>query len=177
MVPIIIISVIVLIYVIKTYNGIKTKHYRVEKAFSSIDVILQKRSDLIPNLVAVVKEYTKYEKDVLTRITELRRVCSSGNVKECAELDNEITGALKSIFAVAENYPNLKANEQFSLLQKQLTSVENELSAARRTYNAACTHFNTLITVFPRNIVAGIMREKEREFYVADNRERVDVSL
>ena len=152
------------------YNSLILGRNRVREAWSDIDVQLKRRYNLIPNLVETVKGYAKHEKEVLTKVTEMRTLAmQGGNIAERAEHENMLTGALKSIFALSENYPDLKANQNFLELQRELTDTENKIQAARRFYNGVVRDFNTKIEQFPSNMVAGIFGFKAREFFELEN--------
>ena len=159
---IILIIIVVLIFAfISLYNQLITQKHRVDNAWSQIDVQLQRRFDLIPNLVETVKGYMSHESDVLTKVTELRTAwANAGTVAEKAELNNELSGVLKTIMAVSENYPDLKANQNFSELQEELRNTENKISYARQFYNDTVTRYNTSLDVIPTNIVAGMFSAK-----------------
>ena len=176
---IILVALPILFYVI-IYNGLIGKKNQVENAFASIDTMLKKRYDLIPNLVATVKQYASHEQDTLTEITELRAQAISGGLSpdEQVQIDNKITKAMGGIMVAVENYPDLKANENFLQLQRSLNEVEEQISASRRAFNAAVTDLNNAIEMFPSNIVAGTMSLKRRELFEIpqSERENVDVS-
>ena len=156
-----------------TYNALVTLKIRVDEAWSDITVQLKRRADLIPNLVNTVKGYAKHEKGVFEKVTEARSaVVNAGSPKEAAAADNMLTDALKSIFAVAEAYPDLKASQNFSELQQELVDTEDKIQAARRFYNAGVRDLNTKIQLFPNNIFAGMLGFKEREFFDVDEDER-----
>lgn len=162
----------VLIFVALIYNILVYRKNAADNVFSTVDVMLKKRYDLIPNLVETVKGYASHEKETLAKISEMRAkaVSDSTGVNEKINLDGEITNALGRIFAIAENYPNLKANEQFLNLQKNLSEMEEQIAAARRAYNAAVTDFNNSCEMFPTNIFASLFKfEKKRLFQVSDN--------
>jgi len=159
-------------FVISVYNGLVRAKMKVANAWSQIDVQLQRRFDLIPNLVDTVKGYMKHEEGVLTKITELRTSwASAGSVSEKAELDSQLSGALKTIMAVSENYPDLKANQNFSELQQELTSTENKISFSRQFYNDSVAIFNTKLEVFPSNMIAGMFNFKQDDFFRAESDE------
>jgi len=174
------ILVIVALIFISMYNGLIRRRNEVDNAFGGMDVQLKKRYDLIPNLVASVKEYAKHEKELLNKITELRASALKPDlsVNEKISLDNQISGAIKSMLISVENYPELKANENFIFLQRSLNEVESQISAARRTFNAVVTDYNNGIQVFPNSIIAGMMGMKRKEVFVIQQaeRENVDVS-
>ncbi len=172
--------VILSLIFIGIYNGLIRRRNEVDNAFGGMDVQLKKRYDLIPNLVASVKEYAKHEKELLNRITELRASALKPDlsVDEKISLDNQISGAIKNMLISVENYPELKANENFIFLQRSLNEVESQISAARRTFNAVITDYNNGIQVFPNSIIAGMMGMKRKEVFVISEaeRENVDVS-
>ena len=177
----IIIGVLVGIIVILTimYNGLINKKNQVENSFGGIDVQLKKRYDLIPNLISTVKTYMKHEADTLTEITELRTKALSGGISddEKVALDNKITSHLSGIMVAVENYPDLKASDNFIQLQRSLNEVEEQISASRRSYNAAVTDYNNGVEMFPTNLIAGVMSfNRKNVFEIPDvQRENVDV--
>lgn len=168
----IIIGIVVLIGIFLwiTYNGLVTLKIRVDEAWSDITVQLKRRADLIPNLVNSVKGYAAHESGVFQAVTEARaNVINAKGVKETAEADNQLEGALKSLFAVAEAYPDLKANQNFLQLQSELVDTEDKIQGARRFYNGGVRDLNTKITVFPNNIFAGMLGFKARDFFEVEN--------
>jgi len=162
------------IVAIGLYNSLIGKKNQVENAMGGIDVQLKKRHDLIPNLVATVQQYMEHERSLLEKITELRTRALSGSVPEGERLQIEtaLSGALRSLMVSVENYPNLKANENFLHLQASLNEIEEQISAARRTYNASVTDFNNAIEMFPSNLVAGMMGLSRRMVFLAEESER-----
>ena len=159
-----------------TYNGLVTLKIRVDEAWSDITVQLKRRADLIPNLVNTVKGYAKHEKGVFEEVTEARAaVVNAKSPKEAAAADNMLTDALKSVFAVAEAYPDLKASQNFSELQQELVDTEDKIQASRRFYNAGVRDLNTKIQLFPNNVFAGMLGFKDREFFDVDESERAKV--
>lgn len=155
------------------YNGLVRTKIRVDEAWSDITVQLKRRVDLIPNLVETVKGYAKHEKQVFEEVTKARAaVAGASGVAETAEADNMLTGALKSLFAVAEAYPDLKASTNFQDLQAELVDTEDKIQAARRFYNAAVREFNTKIKVFPTVLVAGMLGFSAREFFELEAEEQ-----
>lgn len=171
----IIIGVVVLIalFVWATYNGLVTLRVRVDEAWSDINVQLKRRLDLIPNLVETVKGYAKHEKGVFEAVTEARaNVMSAKGVKETAAAENQFESTLKSLFAVAEAYPDLKASQNFVELQQELVDTEDKIQASRRFYNSGVRELNTKIQTFPANAVAGMFGFKNREFFDVDDSER-----
>jgi LemA protein len=159
-------------YLISLYNSLVKLKTLVEEAWSGIDVQLKKRYDLIPNLVETVKGYAKQEQDVFTRVTELRSsAMQTDSPKEKAQYEGELTSTLKSLFAVAENYPELKSNQNFLSLQQTLEEIETQLEKARRYYNGTVRNYNIRISEFPANLVAGILGFNQREFFEVENEE------
>lgn len=171
-----IILAVIVLFVWLTYNSLVTLRNRVDEAWSDITVQLKRRADLIPNLVNTVKGYAKHEKGVFEEVTEARAaVVNAGSPKEAAKADNMLTDALKSVFAVAEAYPDLKASQNFSELQQELVDTEDKIQAARRFYNTGVRDLNTKIQLFPNNIIAGPFGFKDREFFDVDESERGNV--
>lgn len=148
--------IVVGLFIWLTYNRLITLRNRVENAWAQIDVQLKRRYDLIPNLVETVKGYAKHEKSVLTEVTKYRAQLVTGTVEQKAKANDMLTNALKSLFAVAENYPNLKANENFIKLQDELTGTENKISYIRTAYNDSVLEYKTAKQMFPTNLVAGM---------------------
>jgi len=166
------IIIILIIFIIGVYNSLVTFRQRVKNAWSQIDVQLQRRFDLIPNLVESVKGYMEHESDVLTKVTELRTSwAKASTVSEKAELDNELSGALKTIMAVSENYPDLKANQNFSELQEELRNTENKISYSRQFYNDTVTRYNTKLELFPSNIIASMFHFTAETLFEVDSSE------
>lgn len=155
------------IIAILIYNSLISKKNRISNAFASVDALLKKRYDLIPNLVETVKAYAAYEKSVLTSLTKLRtRALSEGVTSdEKIDIDNQVTKLLRSIFVSAENYPDLKASRNFLQLQAALVEVEEQISAARRFYNTAVMDYNNAVEMFPTNVFAGLMGYKVRKLF------------
>jgi LemA protein len=172
------VAFILLVFVFM-YNNLIRKRNEVDNAFGGMDVQLKKRYDLIPNIVATVKQYATHEKELLTKVTEMRAKATSGNIsnEEKVALDNQISAGMKSIMVAVENYPDLKANENFMNLQRTLNEVESQISAARRTYNALITDYNNAIQTFPSNIMAGMMSLKRKEVFVIPEAERQNVDV
>lgn len=157
---------IVGIFLWTTYNGLVTLKVRVDEAWSDITVQLKRRADLIPNLINSVKGYAAHESGVFQKVTEARTaVMDAKGVKETADAENMLEGALKSLFAVAEAYPDLKANENFLQLQNELVDTEDKIQASRRFYNGGVRDLNTKIQLFPNNVFAGMLGFKSREFF------------
>ena len=167
-----VIIAIIILAVIIMYNSLVSAKIKVDNAWSQIDVQLQRRFDLIPNLVETVKGYMTHEADVLTKVTDLRSSWSDAKtVDEKAKLDNELSDTLKTIMAVAENYPDLKANQNFSELQTELTNTENKISYSRQFYNDTVTRYNTKLEVFPSNIIASMFHFTAETLFEVDNQE------
>ena len=169
---ILIIVAVIIIAIIALYNSLVTMRLRVKNAWRQIDVQLQRRFDLIPNLVETVKGYMTHESEVLTKVTDLRSSWSDAKtVDEKAKLDNELSDTLKTIMAVAENYPDLKANQNFSELQTELTNTENKISYSRQFYNDTVTRYNTKLEVFPSNIIASMFHFTAESLFEVDTPE------
>ncbi len=157
---------VVVLYVIAVYNGLVTLRNRTEEAWSDIDVQLKRRYDLIPNLVSAVKGYAAHETGVFEKVTEARaKAMSATGAADKGDAENILTGALKSVFAIAEAYPDLKANTNFLELQQELSDTENKIQASRRFYNGNVMSLNTKIETFPSNIIAGMFSFVKREFF------------
>jgi len=160
---------IVILWLVGVYNGLVGLRNAVKNAWSQIDVQLKRRYDLIPNLVETVKGYAKHESGTFEKVTQARSACmnasAAGNVGELAKQEGFLTQALKSLFAVVEAYPELKANQNFMALQEELSSTENKISFARQFYNDNAMRLNNRIQMFPSNIVAGMFNFKESEFF------------
>ena len=156
-------------WLILVYNGLIRLRNRVDEAWSDIDVQLKRRYDLIPNLVNTVKGYAAHERELFEKVTEARTAAmQAGTPAEKEKAENILSGTLKSLFAVAENYPDLKASQNFLELQRELTDTEDKIQAARRFYNGNVRDFNTKIQVFPNNIIAGMLKFTAREFFGAE---------
>ncbi len=154
------------VWLIVEYNGFVRLVQRAKEAWADIDVQLKRRYDLIPNLVETVKGYAKHERDAFDSVTNARaRAMDAGGVAEKGRAENMLTGALKSLFAVAEAYPDLKANQNFVELQRELTDTEDKIQAARRFYNTVVRDLNTAIESFPGNLIASMFRFEPREFF------------
>jgi LemA protein len=156
---------IVLLAIVLIFNGLVSKRNRVQDAWSQIDVQLKRRYDLIPNLIETVKGYAKYEKGVLTQVTQLRSAIVSGSVQDKAEANNKLSQSLKSIFAVAESYPDLKASETFKNLQEQLSDTEDKISFVRTSYNDYVLDYNNAIQQFPGNVFSAPLGFKKADFF------------
>jgi len=169
---------VLLVIAIFFYNSLVGKKNQVTNAFSAIDVMLKKRFDLIPNLVEVVKQYTNYEQATLSKIVELRSKAVSGNISdsEKASIDAQLSGSIKGLMVNVENYPDLKANINFINLQSTWTESEEQIAAARRTYNSAVTDYNNAIMMFPGNMFAGILNFQPMVVLATAEEERKNVS-
>lgn len=166
----IIVVALLIIVVIVMYNALVKTKIRVEEAWSDITVQLKRRYDLIPNLVNAVKGYAKHESQVFENVTKARaNALNAQGVKETAEAENMFEGALKSLFAVAEAYPQLRASENFQQLQAELTDTEDKIMAARRFYNGSARDLNIKIDTFPSNMIAKMFGFKKRDFFEVDN--------
>jgi LemA protein len=173
---------VIIIAIISMYNGLIRLKNRVDEAWSDIDVQLKRRYDLIPNLVETVKGYASHEQATFEKVVNARNAAmsaqSGGDAKAQAEAENILSGTLKSIFALAENYPDLKANQNFLELQRELTDTEDKIQASRRFYNGNVRDFNTKLEIFPTNIMAGMLGFKRREFFeIADAKEKEAVQV
>ncbi len=177
--PLIIVLAVLAVIVIAgvaMYNGLVRANVRVDEAWSDITVQLKRRADLIPNLVQTVKGYAKHEKEVFENVTKARAaILGAQGVEETAAADNQFTGALKSLFAVAEAYPQLRASENFTQLQAELTDTEDKVQAARRFYNGSARDLNIKVQTFPTNIFANMLGFKKRAFYELDEAENAAV--
>jgi len=167
------IIVFLVLVIVVIYNALVTLRVRVDEAWSDITVQLKRRLDLIPNLIETVKGYAQHEQKVFEEVTAARANALGANgVKETAETENQFEGALKSLFAVAESYPDLKANQNFIELQNELVDTEDKIQASRRFYNGGVRDLNTKIQTFPSNVIAGMFGFKIREFYELEEAEQ-----
>jgi LemA protein len=156
----------VVMFVIGVYNGLVTLRNRCNNAWAQVDVQLRRRYDLIPNLVETVKGYAKHERETFQKVTEARsQAINAGTIKDQGVAENMLTGALKSLFAVVENYPDLKANQNFLMLQEELAGTEGKIAYARQFYNDNVMKFNLKQQVFPSNIIANMFNFKEKEYF------------
>uniref|UniRef100_A0A7C6E9C7 LemA family protein n=1 Tax=candidate division WOR-3 bacterium TaxID=2052148 RepID=A0A7C6E9C7_UNCW3 len=175
---IIAIIVVIVLFVIITYNSLIVKRNQVKNGWYQIDVQLKRRYDLIPNLVETVKGYAAHEKEVLEKVAELRSVALGAKTpSDVAKVNDQLTAALKTLFAVAENYPALKANENFLRLQEELSATENKIAFARQFYNDVVMSYNIAIQRFPSNIIAGIFRFTPQDFYSIPEAEKEPVKV
>lgn len=169
------VAVLLIIVVVVLYNSLVSTKVRVDEAWSDITVQLKRRLDLIPNLINTVKGYATHEKAVFEKVTEARaNALNAQGVKETAQTENQFEGALKSLFAVSEAYPDLKANQNFQQLQAELTDTEDKIMASRRFYNGAARELNIKINTFPSNLIAGMFGFKPREFYEVEDQTTVE---
>lgn len=167
-----------LLYLWLTYNNLITLRERISEAFSSIDIQLKRRTDLIPNLVETVKGYAKHEKEVFESVTKARSaLVGADSTQSKAEANNMLTGALKSLFAVAEAYPELKASDNFKELQEELSDTENKISYSRQFYNTNVLDYNTKIKSFPAVLIASKFGFKEDPFFTATEEERKEIKV
>lgn len=172
------IGILIVIWIIAKYNQLVGLRNRIENAWSQIDVQLKRRADLIPNLVETVKGYAQHEQEVFENVTNARSaMLKAQSVRESAQAQNQMTDALKTLFAVAENYPELKANENFMMLQEELTGTASKIAYARQFYNDQVMAYNTLIQSFPVNIIANSFNFQEREYFPVDDASREDVRV
>ena len=171
------IIIFVILFVVLMYNGLVRARNRKDEAWSDIDVQLKRRYDLIPNLVSTVKGYAKHEQETLAKVTEMRtKALAADGVHAQGEPENMLTGALKTIFAVAENYPDLKASQNFIDLQNELSDTENKIQSARRFYNSTAQDLNTAVQVFPKNVIANMFHFTKAEFFELDEEEKEKAS-
>lgn len=179
LIVLLVIVAVPLLAVIVVYNGLVGKRNAVENAFGAVDAILKKRYDLIPNLVAAVQRYLQHEKGLLETVTGLRAKAVAGGLSgdETVDLNNRLNRALGGIMVAVENYPDLKASANFLDLQRSLNEVEEQLSAARRAFNAAVTDFNNAVEMFPGNVVAGPFGFRRRAVFEIPEAERANVSV
>ena len=168
----------VLLFVVYLYNSLTRAKIRLKDAWSGIDVQLKRRSSLIPNLVESVKGYAKHEKDVFENVTKARSaLVGAKNPQEAAQANNMLAGALKTLFAVAENYPLLKASDNFKELQAELSDTETKIAASRQFYNANVRDYNTKIKVFPNVILASMLGFKEELFFESEDEAKKDINV
>lgn len=166
------ILIVVVLFIIATYNGLVAGRQKVKNAWSQIDVQLQRRFDLIPNFVETVKGYMNHEKETFEKIAALRTSWANATtVDEKAELNNQLSGTLKTIMAVSENYPELKANQNFLDLQEELRNTENKISFSRQFYNDSVTMYNTKLELFPSNIIANMFHFTAEPLFAAESEE------
>lgn len=174
-----IILIIIVLILVLIYNSLVAKKNQVENIFASVDTMLKKRYDLIPNLVASVSKYMEYEKSLLTEVTKLRADASRPNISEGEKiaLDAKVSSALGSIMVAVENYPELKANETIMHLQHSLNEVEEQISAARRAYNQAVTDYNNAIEMIPTSLMASVLSYKRKDVFAIIESQRENISV
>jgi LemA protein len=169
---------VLVIWLISVYNGLIKLRNRTDEAWSDIDVQLKRRYDLIPNLVSAVKGYAKHEQETFQKVIDARTMAMSAkSVEEKGKAENMLSNTLKSIFALAEAYPDLKANQNFMQLQTELADTENKLESSRRFYNGNVRDFNTKIQVFPNNFLAGMLGFKKYDFFQVNEEEKQNVKV
>ncbi len=170
--------VVAVVAIVLIYNRLVVRRNRVENGWAQIDVQLKKRYDLIPNLVETVKGYAKHEKEVFENVTKARsQAIQASGPGEQSQAENMITGALKTLFAVAEDYPELKANQNFMMLQEELSGVENKIAFARQFYNDTVMKYNTAIQTFPTNLLVGMLGFPEKEYFEIEEASREPVKV
>ena len=167
------------LFLVMLYNGLIGKKNQVENVFGSIDTLLKKRYDLIPNLISTVQTYMKHERGTLTEITEMRAKAVSGNISddEKVALDNKVSKMMGGIMVAVENYPDLKANQNFMQLQRSLNEIEEQISAARRAYNASVTDYNNAVEMLPTSIMASMMHYSRKQVFEIAEKERKNVDV
>jgi LemA protein len=175
---VIIVLACILLYLMMAYNRFVVLKNRIDNAWSQIDVQLKRRYDLIPNLIETVKGYAKHEKKVFTEVTAARTASMSATtLTDKAKANNHLSETLKSLFAVAENYPKLEANQNFLMLQEELSGTESKIAYARQAYNDSVLSYNTGVEMFPGSIVAGMFSFKQREFFKTEEAEKAPVKV
>lgn len=169
---------LIVLFIWFLYNSVVTARMRIRESWSGIDVQLKRRADLIPNLVETVKAYAKHEKGVFENVTKARSaLVSASSPEQLAQANNQLTSALKSLFAVAESYPELKASENFKSLQEELSDTESKIVYARQFYNSNVLDYNTKIQIFPNFLLANVFGFKQEEFFQASGEEREVVKV
>jgi LemA protein len=172
------ILVLILLWLLFTYNGLVTLRNRVKEAWSQIDIQLKRRSSLIPNLVETVKGYAKHEKEVFENVTKARSaLVGAKDPAHAAAANDMLTGALKTLFAVAEDYPDLKASDNFKELQSELSDTETKVAASRQFYNTNVLDYNNSLQTFPTMLIANVFGFKEEEFFKATDEEKKDIEV
>lgn len=174
-----IVTGVIIFIIVLMYNTLISKKNQVDNIFAGLDAVLKKRYDLLPNLVATVKEYMVHERITLEKITELRSKATTSNLNsaETAALDKQLSSMLGNLMVAVENYPTLKANENFLHLQGTLNEIEEQISAARRAYNQSVTDYNNAIQMFPTNFMAGFMKLEQKELFSVPSSERQNVDV
>jgi len=169
---------LILLYIFALYNGLVTLRVRIKEAWSGIEVQLKRRSSLIPNLIETVKGYAKHEKSVFENVTKARSaMLSAKNPRQAAAAENMLTGALKTLFAVAEDYPDLKASDNFKELQEELSDTETKIAASRQFYNSNVMEYNTKIQVFPSILIARLFNFQKEDFFEADEAAKEEIKV
>ena len=169
---------LILLYIFALYNGLVTLRVRIKEAWSGIEVQLKRRSSLIPNLIETVKGYAKHEKSVFENVTKARSaMLSAKNPRQAAVAENMLTGALKTLFAVAEDYPDLKASDNFKELQEELSDTETKIAASRQFYNSNVMEYNTKIQVFPSILIARLFNFQKEDFFEADEAAKEEIKV
>ncbi len=169
---------VIIVWFIAVYNGLIRLKNRVDEGWSDIDVQLKRRYDLIPNLVETIKGYASHEKELFENVTKARTsAMNAGSIEDKAQANNMLSQTLKSLFAVSENYPDLKASANFLKLQDELSDTENKIQAARRFYNGLVRDFNTKVQVFPTNMIASSLGFKSRDFFEIEEAEKENVEV
>jgi len=169
---------LIALFVWSLYNGLITNATQIDEAWSQIDVQLKRRADLIPNIVSTVKGYAKHEKSVFENVTKARSALLSAETPEkMAKANDQLSGALKNLFAVAESYPQLRANENFLGLQKELSDTEDKVAYSRQFYNSTVMDFNVKVKLFPNSVIANMLGFKERPFFKTDEEDRKSVKV
>lgn len=175
---IIVVIILLILWIVNTYNGLVSLRNKVRDQLSQIDVELKRRFDLIPNLVETVKGYAKHEKETLEEVIAARNsYVSAGNTEDGLKADGELTKAISKLFALAESYPDLKANQNFNELQKELSEIEQKIVYARQFYNDSVLKLNNKIEMFPSNVIAGMFGFKKEKFFEATETERENVKV
>jgi len=176
---VLIVVILIILWLIGTFNGLIMARNRASEAWADIEVQLKRRYDLIPNLVGTVKGYAVHERELFEKITQARTMAMGAKtMTEHTQAESALSGTLKSLFAVAENYPNLKANENFLELQRELVDAEDKIQAARRFYNTNVRDFNTKVQIFPNNLVAGWLKFTAREFFeMKESKEKESIKV
>lgn len=174
----VIVIAVILMYLLVVYNGLVTAKNRIAEALSQIDVQLKRRTDLIPNLVETVKGFTKHEKELLENVTKARSsLMTAGTTAEKATANNMLTDSLKSLFAVAENYPDLKSSQNYMELQEELSDTENKIAYSRQFYNSNVLDYNNRLGIFPSSVVAGMFNFKPADFFAASEEDKKEVKV
>ena len=173
LIVILVIVVLLVLYMIGVYNKLVNSRNKVDNQFSQVDIQLKRRTDLIPNLVETVKGYAKHEENTLKEVIEARnKAVSATSINEKVDANNQLTGALNKLFALSEAYPELKANENFLSLQKDLKETEDKITYSRQFYNDSAMQFNNIVEMFPSNIVANMFKFKKYEYFKIDEEDR-----